>query len=314
MVVSGTGKRILAKAKEYQLLLATIAVIMIVFTAMTAYSGVWPPLVVVESSSMQHSDDTSSMGVIDTGDMVMIKAQNQEPITYVEGYLTGHRTYSGYGDVIVYRPYGDGRYTPIIHRAICWLEYNESGDGSFDLPELAAYPSEMWESFFDGNSQGQRWWDLTGMVKLYQIGYANVTVEIDLASILYYMETHLVEDASGYVTMGDHNWVKKEGERIGIIDQYSIVRLPIDEDWIIGVARGELPWFGLIKLYLTGTAPDNGPGNSITNLVICLALIVILPLGVDYTMFRLDRRGIHLFKTKRGSDDRPVRRSKRKAK
>ena len=30
---------------------------------------------------------------------------------------------------------------------------------------------------------------------------------------------------------------------------------PTDPDWVVGKARGELPWFGLIKLRLT--QPDN---------------------------------------------------------
>src|SRR5256886_2101252 len=42
--------------------------------ALYLYAGVWPPLVVVESSSMQHGSEASSIGVIDTGDMVFQQA------------------------------------------------------------------------------------------------------------------------------------------------------------------------------------------------------------------------------------------------
>ena len=46
-------------------------------------------------------------------------------------------------------------------------------------------------------------------------------------------------------------------------------------------ARGELPWFGLIKLYATGTAPDYTPENSKVDLVIALALIIVVPIAID---------------------------------
>ena len=49
------------------------------------YSGVSPPFTVINSGSMQHSDE-SSIGTIDTGDMVIVKNPDyQEITTYVEG-------------------------------------------------------------------------------------------------------------------------------------------------------------------------------------------------------------------------------------
>src|SRR3989441_7677195 len=45
--------------------LLVAAIIVVVFlAAIYLYTGVWPPLVVVESSSMQHSDGASFLGVI----------------------------------------------------------------------------------------------------------------------------------------------------------------------------------------------------------------------------------------------------------
>src|SRR2546425_1099668 len=55
--------------------LLVAAIIVVVFlAAIYAYAGVWPPLVVVESASMQHSGQDSFLGVIDTGDMVFQQA------------------------------------------------------------------------------------------------------------------------------------------------------------------------------------------------------------------------------------------------
>jgi len=102
-------------------------IFLIVLAAIFAYSGIWPPMVVVESESMQHSDTTSYIGVIDTGDIVVVKRvdQIQEVTTYVEGVASGYSTYGEPGDVIIYdRP---GMAKPIIHRAIVNLEYNLTG-------------------------------------------------------------------------------------------------------------------------------------------------------------------------------------------
>src|SRR5207253_8522963 len=63
--------------------------------ALYLYAGVCPPLVVVESSSMQHGNEASSLGVIDTGDMVFQQAASTRDsvITYVEGRANGYSTY-----------------------------------------------------------------------------------------------------------------------------------------------------------------------------------------------------------------------------
>ena len=99
-------------------------------------------MVVVESKSMQHSD-RSSIGVIDTGDIVMVRSVGSadEVVTYLRGVATGHSTYGEPGDVIIYHKSGMSR--PIIHRAIAALEYNATG-GGFDVPELANVPASMW--------------------------------------------------------------------------------------------------------------------------------------------------------------------------
>jgi len=66
-----------------------------------------------------------------------------------------------------------------------------------------------------------------------------------------------------------------------IVEQVSI-------EWVIGVARGEVPWFGLIKLNLNGNPGyDEAPENSRTNLKISLVLLLGVPLmlNVMYYVF-----------------------------
>src|SRR5512136_2920662 len=64
-----------------------VIIMAVVLAAIFAYTQVWPPLVVVESSSMQHGDTTSFIGVIDTGDLVFVQAapNRADVITYVQG-------------------------------------------------------------------------------------------------------------------------------------------------------------------------------------------------------------------------------------
>src|SRR6059036_3091676 len=102
--------------------LLVAAIIVVVFlAAIYLYTGVWPPLVVVESASMQHSDQESFLGVIDTGDMVFQQAAptRADVVTYLEGRATGYATYGDYGDVIIFRRPIDP--VPVIHRAIMYV-------------------------------------------------------------------------------------------------------------------------------------------------------------------------------------------------
>jgi signal peptidase I len=273
-------------------LVGALVLVLIILGSLFAYSGLWPPLVVVESDSMQHSDDSSSIGTIDTGDLVIVKKTRAEDLrTYLEGQVSDYSTYGEYGDVVIYYRYGNTGYKSVIHRAILWLEYNTTG-GGFDLPELANLPGEQWSVI---DAEEQVWWNLQGAVEIYDIGYMEVTLQLDLASMLAYFESRGRTPHSGYITMGDHNLATQAGTLIGMYDQLAICREPVQENWIVGVSRGELPWFGLLKLWVTGDAPDNVPSNSVTNLWISLGLIIGIPLVMDVAGVVAKRRGIDLF-------------------
>src|SRR5436309_14754819 len=51
-------------------LIVAVFIVVMFLAVIYAYVRVWPPLVVGESSSMQHSSLVSFLAVIDTGDMV----------------------------------------------------------------------------------------------------------------------------------------------------------------------------------------------------------------------------------------------------
>lgn len=238
-----------------------LAFVACILLAMYAYTGLWPPLVVVESESMMHSEDNVSyIGVIDTGDLVLVKSVDSVPDieTYMEGYASGHRTYGDYGDVIIYRINGLEDRTPIIHRAIIYLEVNDGG--GFRAESLRDVPEDKWAT----SDPDDTWDDLTSVLRILHVGFQDETVTID---------TSRLSRSSGFITKGDHN---------DVVDQsYSGRATPVDSSWVIGKARGEIPWFGLLKLWSTNTLVSEAPPNSVRNLWISLALIVIVPIIAD---------------------------------
>ena len=251
-------------------------------------------MVVIESKSMQHAEE-SAIGVIDTGDIVIVKkvTSTDEVVTCLEAVATGHATYGELGDVVIY--YKPGMAKPIIHRAICDLTYNSTG-GGFDLPALANVPQEMWSVTEDE----KRWWNLKGLLELYDVGYMGVTLIIDLGAMLDHMNADDYDGTphGGLITMGDYNWYKGiDGSLLGKYDQKWIgtVKEPIIAEWLVGKARAELPWFGLLKLYATGSAPSYTPKNSQVNLVASIGAIIIIPIVLDVILDILRGRGVHLF-------------------
>jgi signal peptidase len=77
--------------------------------------GSFSPMVAVESGSM--------MPHIQIGDFIFFEsADRTKIITYDEGKEMGYSTFDEYGDVILYKPRGIEGVTPIIHRAMYYVE------------------------------------------------------------------------------------------------------------------------------------------------------------------------------------------------
>jgi signal peptidase len=246
-----------------------LVIMAVILGAMYVYTGVWPPLVVVESSSMQHSDTESYLGVIDTGDLVFVQAApaRTDVVTYVQGRATGYSTYGDYGDVIVFRLFTRPQDTPIIHRAIMYVIPNGTcGPACADVPDLALLSPADWGGVTRG---GQPTHVPYGLESLWirDMGYRHLNVTFDFSRLSVFFSR-----GPGYLTMGDHN-----------APVFDTTWFPIQSD-IIGHARGEFPWFGLIKLLVSpaatccqGWGDPRAPGNSWTNLALSLAFLVALP-------------------------------------
>jgi len=277
--VSSAGSKAAKALDSLKGVIVALVVVGVIILGLWAYSGIWPPLVVIESPSMQHSSTRSYIGVIDTGDLVIVKkVPGSDSIRpYLESLPSGYQTYSEYGDVVIYHPLGNEGITPIIHRALCWVDYNVTG-GGYDVPGLQDVPSSMWTV----SSGPKVWYNIHSTLTLNGIGYNSVPVIIDFAII----KSHSgASPQGGFITLGDNNH--------GIVDQMtSICPQPVQGAWVEGVARGEIPWFGLLKLWISGPAPASVPENSKTNLFISLALIIGVPIALDATSLILERRGI----------------------
>ncbi len=242
-------------------ILIALVLVMIILGSLYAFSGRWPPMVVIETGSMMHSEE-SQIGTIDPGDIVIVQETEREDITtYVEGRNEDYSKYGQYGDVIVFDRDGDGEETPIIHRALLYLKENETND-SFDVPSLAhlEYGTD-WSIDAGEDEQLSDGRNLTGTLKIYDYGFEDKELSIDLDNL----------GTSGFITKGDAN---------PNIDQKPGGYQPIEEDWIIGKSRGELPWFGIIKLAIMGRT-EEVPSNSWRNFIISIAVLLMIPLFME---------------------------------
>lgn len=119
-------------------MVSSVVVVVMVGLILFAISGIWPPMVAVESGSMEPH--------MQRGDLVFVMAPNRFPpeaatgstgiVTYRNGIRSDYTKFGDYGDVIVYRPNGMNS-TPIIHRARFWVNASENW---YDKADARAVP------------------------------------------------------------------------------------------------------------------------------------------------------------------------------
>ncbi len=93
--------------------------VVVIFASLSKIAlGLWTPMIAVESGSM--------IPHIQIGDIVFIEGVDRaEIITYQEGKKIDYKSFNDYGDVILYKPYGREGVTPVIHRAMYYVEKGE---------------------------------------------------------------------------------------------------------------------------------------------------------------------------------------------
>lgn len=249
-------------------IIISVIVVAIIFLSLYGYTQNWPPIVIVESGSMQHGS-LSHIGTIDTGDIILVKKIYSEDsvISYVEGRLNGYKKYGDYGDVIIYEYNGK----LIIHRAIVYLIW----DG------------DHWKIRGFENGKYPSWLIVTSSkIEIKDAEYAHKSIIINLSSL----DPRRVGD-EGFITMGDHNLAKYGSYAYDQNSERFIAICPklVNYSMIKGVARGEIPWFGALKLYLTHTNLEEIPANTKRDLGISLLVIFVGSFLADYTISKRDK-------------------------
>jgi hypothetical protein len=82
--------------------------------------------------------------------------------------------------------------------------------------------------------------------------------------------------------MGDHNAPAYDQPLSGAYE-------PVLPEWIVGKAWGEIPWFGLVKLWVTGGNPAGAPANSWRNLFVTVFVLLLIPFLLDIATPRLKK-------------------------
>lgn len=107
-------------------ILTSAVLVAMVGLALFAVSGVWPPLVAIESGSMEpHMSKGDLVVVVEESRFGSQAGDGNGVLTSREGARIGHSQFGAPGDVIVFRPDGSDQ-TPIIHRAIFFVEAGEN--------------------------------------------------------------------------------------------------------------------------------------------------------------------------------------------
>lgn len=255
----------LAKAVARDALVAVFFVVMILGSVWGYTGQPFPsraPIVVVESGSMMQPDASyGRLNSIEPGDLVLVKRIATRKDVQTGDSATHRDGYGGSGDVIIYRPYGDLFRTPIIHRAVAWVEVVETGEGRL-------FTVREWG----------------------QVLVPSITFE----------PRHVREwrpDHGGFVTQGDNPETNPRPDQVTT----PMLSPPVKPEWVIGKARGEVPWLGLLKLAFSGTPPPpskgwctvllaSAPCDSWTMLLVTVLGVAVVPVAWDPLASRLRSR------------------------
>ncbi|MDO5853141.1 MAG: S26 family signal peptidase [Thermoplasmata archaeon] len=257
------------ETRNFAVAIGIIAVIVVGgYAALVAYTGSTLPFSIVVSSSMQHDNDRSEIGVIDTGDIVVVADPDKVEIrSYVAGYDSGYSSFGEYGSVIIY---DRGSGNPVIHRAIVWIDYDES-TGTWYSDELAETSVNWYCLLSDGVTRSTDASNLRGTLFI-EIGGIYTGINLDNVAV----------KGSGYLTKGDNSVTNSR------FDQDSgIVSYLISEDKIVSVAVAEIPWLGIIKLVMNGSSYVDRVPNSLPSLLMAIVLVFSVIVLIDaVSLFR----------------------------
>ncbi|MED5308765.1 MAG: S26 family signal peptidase [Candidatus Thermoplasmatota archaeon] len=311
-------------------MMLAVAMIAFLVLGLWAHTGTMPPLVVVESSSMVH-EEKGEVGSIDAGDLILVMDTPYENIiTFAEASdennkYHGYETHGMEGDVIIYQKNGDDG-TPIIHRAILRVEPSQTtspnrlapsdGNNSQHCPD-----GGTWDDSVEDEDGGLGTCVLTWAVPGTNITDSEtITIRFDGNNAGYYdcnrfahanVEPYLVvwnwqPKHSGIVTLGDNNQCSVDQGGLVVngssgVHSASGVAGPVKEDWLVGVAGGEIPWLGTVKLMLSGSGSPGTqyvPGSSFLFLSLVIGGIIFAPIGLEIVLKKVMQKSPEMHQAK----------------
>ncbi|MFQ3319825.1 MAG: signal peptidase [Natronomonas sp.] len=119
----------------------SVAAVLLIGLVLFGISGIWPPMVAVESGSMEPNMVRGDLVfVVDNDRYVpeeapMYQGESTGVIPADTAAETGHEEFGRNGDVVVYMPNGNDRRTPVIHRAMLWVT---DGENWYDRADKSA--------------------------------------------------------------------------------------------------------------------------------------------------------------------------------
>ena len=284
-------------------LVLAAGMITLLVLAMWAHTGSMPPLVVVESNSMQHDSD-GEIGTIDAGDLVLVHAPEDNRIVTFAEATDSKSDYYGYeslgmeGDVIIYERNGESDSTPIIHRALFEIvigqsvpaENQDQCEGgvfwedvcitSWSVPGSDQINVKEINLIFDGENTGK---------------YACEGIAAQHGSEWFSVENYTPMNP-GYITLGDNNDCNDDQGVFefaqGLSSIHSGMIRPVQEDWVIGISGAEIPWLGTVKLMVSGgdsPGVSQVPGQSFVFLILFVGAVLVAPIVIEPVIKRILR-------------------------
>lgn len=277
--------------------------------AMWAHTGSMPPLVVVESNSMQH-DKNGEVGTIDAGDLVLVHSPDRNKIiTYAEATDRdspdyGYESLGMEGDVIIYQRNGEDDSTPIIHRALFKINVGETTspeDG--DCPEGVFWEGSCVLSWSVPGS------DQVNVAKINLLFDGNNTGEYPCRGVaaqhgsVWFSVENFTPSNPGYITLGDNNDCNDDQGVFefaqGLSSIHSGIIKPVEEDWVIGISGAEIPWLGTVKLMVSGgdsPGVSQVPGASFLFLILFIVSVLAIPMLIEPVLNRILRNSPEMIK------------------
>ena len=161
-----------------------ILAIIIVAIQISAYAatGTWHNKFAIQSMTMEPN--------MHRGDLILIQSLHRTNIiTYEDGKTFDYRSFNDYGDIIAFRPSGSFSKTPLLHRAIFWVENGE------EMPNGEFAPYEGYITKGDNNAGSDlalginpvkpEWIIGVARVRIPYLGYLGISLGIWFSFILY---------------------------------------------------------------------------------------------------------------------------------